>query len=294
VTDDETARAGAPQGPEVPQAPQAVLQRRFLMCSPEHFAITFEINPWMGTGGQPDQAQSMKEWENLASCLQAAGATVLRYPSVHGLSDMVFPADVAVASGGRYAPARFRHAERRAEAEHGRERLTGLGMREMTWWDDGSDAFLEGGDVVAFADVLVAGHGLRTTQEAHRALARCFGRRVAGLRLVDPRFYHLDMSLCPLDARHAIVAPDAWDRASVAVMAGLVAEPLVIDLAEAMTFCANSVVVGRTVMMPACPPRVGRQLEVWGFDVCVCPVDEFLKAGGGIRCMTLDLDLLGG
>ena len=58
-----------------------------------------------------------------------------------------------------------------------------------------------------------------------------------------------------------------------------------------MTFCANSVVVGSTIVMPAVPPRVGRQLEAWGFDVVHSPVDEFLKAGGGCRCLTLALDV---
>lgn len=324
MTEHEADPATAPK---VDTAPQATA-RRFLMCSPEHFAITFEINPWMGLDDQPDPAQSMREWENLISCLRAAGATVLPFPMVPGLSDMVFPADIAVASGDSFAQARFRYAERRPEAELGRQRLEGLGLRAMTWWDNdadgcldaadgrlddagmgldeddvcidggagrlgGGDVWLEGGDVLAFGRTLVAGHGPRTALAAHRALARCFGADVVTVAVADPRFYHLDMSFCPLDARRAIVAADAWNRASIAGMRELVPEPLLIDIHEAATFCANSVVVGRTVFMPACPPRIGRQLERWGFDVCVCPVGEFLKAGGGIRCMTLDLDLLG-
>jgi N-dimethylarginine dimethylaminohydrolase len=36
---------------------------------------------------------------------------------------------------------------------------------------------------------------------------------------------------------------------------------------------------------------VGRQLEAWGFDVVVCDISEFLKAGGGCRCLTLALDV---
>jgi N-dimethylarginine dimethylaminohydrolase len=43
--------------------------------------------------------------------------------------------------------------------------------------------------------------------------------------------------------------------------------------------------------MPACPPRVGKVLESWGFEVCVSPVTEFMKAGGGVRCLTLALDV---
>ena len=56
-------------------------------------------------------------------------------------------------------------------------------------------------------------------------------------------------------------------------------------------FCANSVVVDRNVVMPAVPPRVGRQLEAWGFEVTESPVGEFLKASGGCRCLTLALDV---
>jgi N-dimethylarginine dimethylaminohydrolase len=66
---------------------------------------------------------------------------------------------------------------------------------------------------------------------------------------------------------------------------------LVLEPDEAVMFCANSVVVGSTVVMAQCPPRVGRQLEQWGFEVAVCPIDEFLKAGGGCRCLTLALDV---
>ena len=60
---------------------------------------------------------------------------------------------------------------------------------------------------------------------------------------------------------------------------------------EAMTFCANSIVVGRTVVMPACPPRVRSVLEEWGFEVMLVEVGEFLKGGGAIRCLTNPLDV---
>ena len=56
-------------------------------------------------------------------------------------------------------------------------------------------------------------------------------------------------------------------------------------------FCANSVVVGRTIVMPGCTPRLGALLERRGFDVVVCDVSEFVKAGGGCRCLTLALDV---
>ena len=54
-------------------------------------------------------------------------------------------------------------------------------------------------------------------------------------------------------------------------------------------------VVGTNIVMPDVPPRVGRILEGWGFSVVESTVGEFLKAGGGCRCLTLALDVdLGG
>jgi len=63
---------------------------------------------------------------------------------------------------------------------------------------------------------------------------------------------------------------------------------------EALTFCANSVVIGRTVVMPACPQRVRAQLEAWGFEIVLVDVGEFHKGGGSIRCMTNPTDIVVG
>jgi len=118
---------------------------------------------------------------------------------------------------------------------------------------------------------------------------------VRSVELVDERYYHLDITFCPLDDRRAIVVPDAWDDYGRRVMKELITEPLVLDADEAATFAANSVVIGNHIVMPACSARVGRQLEAWGYDVAVADVGEFLKAGGGVRCLTLALDVeLGG
>jgi N-dimethylarginine dimethylaminohydrolase len=51
-------------------------------------------------------------------------------------------------------------------------------------------------------------------------------------------------------------------------------------------------VVGKTVIMPSCPVRVGRILERWGFTVCISPISEFLKAGGAVHCLALGLNEL--
>jgi N-dimethylarginine dimethylaminohydrolase len=72
-----------------------------------------------------------------------------------------------------------------------------------------------------------------------------------------------------------------------------VPEPLVLTDEEALsTFCANSIVVGRSVVMPAgAPERVVAQLRDWGFDVVEVDVSEFHKGGGSVRCLTNPVDV---
>jgi N-dimethylarginine dimethylaminohydrolase len=138
---------------------------------------------------------------------------------------------------------------------------------------------------------LVVAAGPRTDLASHAVLSSALGVRVASVGVVHPALYHLDLSFCPLDERRAIVAPSAFDAAGRETVAALVPEPLVIDEGEAFTFCANSVVVGDVVVMPAgVPSRVARQLEAWGFAVETVDVSELHKGGGSVRCMTLPLD----
>jgi len=104
--------------------------------------------------------------------------------------------------------------------------------------------------------------------------------------------YHLDLAFCPLDERHALVCPAAFDEAGARALLEVVPEPILLTEDEALTtFCANSIVVGRTVVMPACPDRVRAALAAAGFTVVLVDVSEFHKGGGSIRCLTNPLDV---
>lgn len=272
--------------------------RHYLVCPPGHFEVLYEINPWMHREVAVDRDRACAQWEAMVAALSAAGASVERIEPVAGLPDMVFTANLglvdaarpAAASPGTFVVGRFRHPERQGESEHAARAFEARAY-EIRELEDPASCLEGAGDALPFAGKLLAGYRIRSDFAAHTALARLLGVEVLSLELVDQRFYHLDLSFCPLGDRRAIVAPHAWDAYGRKVVEHLVPEPLVLEPEEALTFCANSVVVGTTIVMPACPPRVGRQLEAWGFDIVVCPVDEFLKAGGGVRCLTLALDV---
>lgn len=262
--------------------------RRYLMCPPAHFGVLYEINPWMHTQVQADRDRAEEQWEGLRSALQAAGATVEVQEPQDGVPDLVFTANAGIVSGRSFVPSYFRHPERQPETAHDIAWFEAHGYEVHLLSDDVDH---EGaGDALPFGGVLVSGYRFRSDAAAHAQLSKLLDVPVRSVELVDERFYHLDITFCPLDTARAMVWPGAWDRYGQRVMEALVPEPLVLEEEEANLFVANSVVVGRTVVMPACPPRVGRQLEAWGFDPVVVDVGEFLKAGGGCRCLTLALD----
>jgi N-dimethylarginine dimethylaminohydrolase len=260
----------------------------YVMCPPDHFRVAYEINPWMTRTVQPDPLLAREQWHNLVANLQRVGATVELLQPVASLPDMVFTADIGLVDRRRFITSRFHYTERQPEVQHGVDWFRSRDY-EVIELPLGAETSMESSDIRPFRDVLLAGYGFRTTFASHTTLAQLCQRKVLSIEFVDPRLYHLDLSFCPLDGRRAIVAPVAWSRRSCATMQSLVPEPLILELDEAMTFCANSLVIGKTIIMPTCPVRVGRILERWGFMVCISPVGEFLKAGGGVHCLTLAL-----
>lgn len=264
--------------------------RRYLMCRPEHFRVDYAINPWMDVDAPVDPDRALAQWDHLAATIERAGAEVERIAQLPGTPDMVYAMNYGLVDGDHVAITSFRFDERKPEAEAAEWWFGEAGLRTTRVADAGVGSF-EAGDAFLFGGSLVVTNGPRTDLATHAVLSRALGVRVASVGVIHPALYHLDLSFCPLDETRAIVAPSAFDAAGRATVAELVPQPLVIDEDEAFTFCANSVVVGEVVVMPAgVPLRVARQLEAWGFAIETVDVSELHKGGGSVRCMTLPLD----
>ena len=267
--------------------------RRLLMCPPAHFDVSYAINPWMDLAVPVERARAQRQWDALVATLRDAGAEVETLDPQPGLPDLVFTANLGLVDGDTFIPARMRHQERRAEpalAEHWFAQH-GYAIRRL-----GEDVVQEGaGDALPFAGTLVGAYRTRSSASAYVDLARIVDARMLPVELVDERFYHLDIAFCPLDSHSALVALDKFDEDSRRLLATLVPDPIVLAPEEVEAFSANAVVVGRTVVMAGCSPRLRDELRARGFEPAVVDVSEFVKAGGGPRCLTLALDVrLGG
>ena len=279
--------------------------RRYAMVRPDHFRVEYRINPFMDLSQQPDPALTREQWDGLVAAIRAAGAEVEVIEQRPDAPDMVYAMNLGfvverpegplvTSSAGHVVMSHMRYAERRMETSSAARWFAGRGFSFSYVGRDGVGAHLEAGDAFAWGDALVVGYGPRTDELGLKALATELSVRVRGLRITHPGMYHLDLAFCPLDDRRAIVCPAAFDDESAAALLALVPEPLVITEEEALTtFAANSIVIGSTVLMPACDGANARitELEEWGFEVVQLDVSQFHLGGGSIRCLTNPLDV---
>lgn len=259
---------------------------RVLMCPPTFFTVAYEINPWMSIEDTADTAVACRQWRELVAAYDRLGVAVELIEPEPGLPDMVFAANAAVVVDGRALVARFRHRQRRGEQEAYARWFEERGLATV----DRARRVNEGqGDVLRVGDVLLAGHGQRTTRAAHRELAAWSGREVVSLRLVDPRYYHLDTALFPIGDTVAY-RPEAFDEASRRLLEGRYPDALLVDAADAAVLGLNAVVVGGTVVLSAGTRRLGPALRSRGFETVEVDLSELRKAGGSIKCCTLVLE----
>ena len=264
--------------------------RRYLMCPPEYFAVSYAINPWMDPAAPVDAARAMRQWEALRRTYEDLGHEVEVIEPLPGLPDMVFAANGGLVIEGRALGARFTHPERRAE-----------GPAYQRWFQCAVDggrlkeavvpaAVNEGeGDFLVVGERILAGSGFRTDPAAHREVQELFGMPVIGLALVDPRFYHLDTALAVLDENAVAYYPGAFSEGSREVLRRMFPDAVLASAQDAAVLGLNAVSDGSTVVLSAEATGLAEQLRQRGYRPVGVDLSELRKAGGSAKCCTLEL-----
>jgi N-dimethylarginine dimethylaminohydrolase len=274
--------------------------RHYAMVRPDHFRVDYQINPYMDLTRQPDVPRTIGQWRDLVASIELAGGRVDILDQRPDSPDMVYAMNLGLAltdvrtETTRVAMSHMRYAERRREVESSSRWFAAAGFSPSYVGREGVGAYFEAGDAFPYAGRLVVGYGPRTEELALKHLATDHDLHVHGVRITHPGMYHLDLGFCPIDERIALVCPSAYDAASAEALLALVPDPIVLSEQDALTFCANSIVIGTTILMPACPPAVRERLEAAGYEVVLVDVSEFHKGGGSIRCLTNPLDIVVG
>ncbi len=96
--------------------------------------------------------------------------------------------------------------------------------------------------------------------------------------------------MSPLAPGEALYFPSAFDAYGQRVLTTHVPKLIAVEEAEAHRFGCNAVVVGKTVVHNSRCPRLAADLARAGYRPIEVELDEFLKAGGSAKCLTLRLD----
>ncbi len=256
------------------------------MCPPEHFAVTYAINPWMAPDEPTDAALAMRQWARLRQAYLDLGHDVQTIEPVPGLPDMVFAANGATVVGGKVLGARFRYPQRAGEAER---TWTGSPPAATPRYGCPSTSTRARATSCSPGTPCWPGYGFRSDQAVAAELAGLFGLPVVSLRLVDPRFYHLDTALCVLDSDTAMYYPAAFDDAGRAALAARFTELIEVKDEDAEVLGLNAVSDGRHVVLPVQAATLAGQLFQRGFVPVGVDMSELLKGGGGAKCCTLEL-----
>jgi N-dimethylarginine dimethylaminohydrolase len=270
--------------------------RRYLMCRPTYFAVSYKINPWMDPTAPYDTALAIEQWTRLREVFAELGHTVEEIEPLPGLPDMVFAANGATVVDGTVLAVQFRDPERADEGPAYRSwfERAGYAVHEAKFVNEGE------GDLMLAGDVVLAGTGFRTTHAAHARAQEVLGRPVITLQLVDPRFYHLDTALCVLSGSDGVgpakvaYLPEAFSPGSQAVLRRLFPDAVLATIADAEVLGLNAVSDGSTVVLPSQAPGLAAALRERGYRTIGVDMSELRKAGGGPKCCTLELRPGGG
>ena len=261
---------------------------RILMCPPDHYGIEYEINPWMNRSLGAVRTLAFSQWKALHATLVSLGATVELLDPQPGLPDLVFTANAGLMFRELFLSSRFKHEVRAKESP---VFDAWFASHEFEVEHMPADHFHEGaGDALFCGDVLFAGYRQRSDAASHQWVAQRLGVRCLPLELVNPRFYHLDTCFCPIAPGRAIYFPGAFDDYGKRVLAAHVPELIPVVEPEAHRFGCNAVVVGKSIVHNSGCPNLAESLSKAGFTSIEVELDEFLKAGGSAKCLTLRLD----
>jgi N-dimethylarginine dimethylaminohydrolase len=261
------------------------------MCPPDHYGVDYVINPWMTDQlGRTDRVLARAQWEALRQVL-SADADIALIEAQPGLPDEVFTANAGMVRGATAVVSRFRAPERQDEEKFFRAWFEQHGFTIAPWppgvlFEGAGDALFDRG-----RELIWSGCGFRSDPAAAKLLENVFDREAVAIRLVDPRFYHLDTCLCPLAGGWLMYFPPAFDAASLEELHARVPadKRIAVGEADALQFACNAVDLNGRVIMNGASPALQVKLRAAGFTPVLTPLSEFLKAGGTAKCLTLKL-----
>jgi len=268
-----------------PETAEPHTKPRVLMCRPEHFTVSYRINPWMHPEDPTDTSLALKQWSVLYETYQELGFQVDLISPIAGLPDMVYAANGGFVLDGIAYGAKFHHVERQPEGPAYMQWFQQQGFEVAT-----PKEVNEGeGDFLLVGETILAASGFRSDTSSHQEIADIYGREVVSLQLVNPSYYHLDTALAVLDPSTIAYLPSAFDEPSLGVLRERYPDAIIATEDDAAVLGLNSFSDGHNVVIAKRAVSFHRDLQERGYNPIGVELSELLLGGGGVKCCTLEL-----
>lgn len=259
--------------------------RQLYLCPPSFLEMSYEINPWMDKSKSFSQEKALEQWENLVVLYKSLvpNALTIVEPKER-LTELCFFGDSVFAIDNKAVFSRFATDERFRETEYVISTLNQKGFKGERVPDH--IKFEGSGETMLWNGNILVGYGKRSSAEIVSYLESTFDRNVYGFELIDPKYYHLDTALCPISNDLIMVYEPAFSENSKELIKSLNCEILYLTENDALNFALNSIVIGKNIIIHESATRVHDLLEEKGFIIHKVNISEFIKFGGGIKCLT--------
>lgn len=299
----------------------------FLMADPKYYAIDkphedghapandFSINGYAEYSKDPEAfvALAQKQWNRLKDIFNELGAQTIVMEPDPANPDQVFTADPSLSfktESGQLitifshfsnenrkpevaAQVAFFEAERENHVfvdSHFRTEGTGDNV-----YDVFRDVFWSGFTETPGREKAASG---RSDQRAHKTLSQVTGVEVISLQVERP-FFHIDTSLAPLPSGHIVcfkggMKEDAFEKMQREAFDrfGLPRSDYLIEVSEedAKKYACNLVCIDDKIIIPTCSQELQDKLTNIGYKVIPTDMGQFIHAGGGVHCVTNNLN----
>lgn len=287
---------------DLPDRPEP---KNILMCSPDYFAVTEAINAFMldndGHVHKVDTHLAYQQWTNIRFLYEALGHRVFTIRGEVGLENMVFAANQSFpfidrATGARRVIMSNMRKEKRArEVVHFASwyRKNGYELHHLT-----DCSFEAMGDALWYPGkyLIIAGHGStshhRTDLHALGQVAAIVDCPVLAIELKHADFYHLNTTLSVIDRETCVVYRPGIGKEGFAMLEAVFKNIVTVRKQEAYAphFACNAFSIdGKIVFIQNTATATIKALEKLGKNVIGVDTSEYIKSGGSVFCMKMQV-----
>lgn len=285
--------------------------------SPEQFTVKYHINPFMKSVLQKHKGvninNAINQHNGLIQLLRRFATvnvipvTVLDPAAI--LPDIIYAADAAVFLPGLKEPAAIMayhsRAHRRPEARAWSSYFDTLPIRQIHLPRSPGLYFEGSGEAIFTPDFkrIFCGYGIRTSKRGALALNVALDEEyrrqdaVAAkpifhmIKLINPKFFHLDLCLRPLPNGYALIRRNAISKHGQELIETIFGRDKLIDVGDDEPFACNGILVDEYYLTSSTiSANTSAAIEATGTKVLTTTLTEFEKGGGSLKCLILPIN----